>query len=127
MIQCLTATGVKIPLTELCEQPGGAELSSDWHQTFSIIEGWSREVSWAMVAVEGRTLSEHLKRLSQPEFNPAWAELSTRLSTEEQWKKLGEQFWKTPRGRCPETAKQSALTSIRVPNQSGDWLPIADL
>jgi hypothetical protein len=127
VIHCHTATGAKISLSELCEQPGGAELSPDWHQTFSVIEGWSREVSWAMIPVEGRTLSEHLKRLSQPEFNPAWVELSNRLSTEEQWKHLGDQFWRTPRGRCPETVKQSALASIRVPSQSGDWLPIADL
>jgi len=36
-------------------------------------------------------------------------------------------FWKTPRSRCPATAKPSVLTCIRVPNKNGDWLPISNL
>lgn len=127
MIQCLSASGATIPLTELCEQPGGAELSSDWHQTIKTIESWSRDVSWAMVPVGGKSLSDQFKKLSKPEFNPAWSELATRLATDEQWDASGEEFWNAPRSRCPATAKPSVLTCIRVPGKSGDWLPISNL
>jgi len=127
VIQCRSASGVTIPFAELCEQLGGAELSSDWHQTIKVIESWSRDVSWAMVPVGGKSLSEQFKKLSKPEFNPAWSELSTRLATDELWNTFGEQFWSTPRSRCPATTKPSALTCIRVPGENGDWLPISYL
>ena len=127
VIQCRSASGVTIPLTELCEQPGGAELTTDWHQTIKIIESWSRDVSWAMVPMGGKSLSDQFKKLSKPEFNPAWSELATRLASDEQWLVLGEQFWNTPRSRCPATAKPSALTCLRLPGKNGNWLPISNL
>ena len=126
-IRCLSVSGVKIPLIELCEQPGGAELTSDWHQTIKTIESWSRDVSWATVPVGGKSLSEQFKKLSKPEFNPAWSELAARLATDEQWKTLGDQFWNAPRSRCPVAAKPSALICLRVPGKNGGWLPISNL
>lgn len=126
-IQCRSASGVAIPLTELCEQPGGAELTFDWHQTIKAIESWSRDVSWALVVMGGKSLSDQFKKLSESKFNPAWSELAVRLATDEQWKVSGEDFWKTPRSRCPATAKPSVLACLRVPDKSGNWLPISNL
>ncbi|MDR3577809.1 MAG: hypothetical protein P4L50_28415 [Anaerolineaceae bacterium] len=126
-IQCQTALGNRIALFELCEQVGGAELTTEWHQAIKSIESWSRDVSWTSVSVGGKTLAEQFDKLSEPKFNPAWLELSVQLASEEQWKTKGQQFWATPRSRCPASAKLSALTCIRVSSQGGEWLSIANL
>lgn len=126
-IQCHSLSGVPIPLTELCEQPGGTELAPSWHQTFRIIHSWSRDLSWPLVPIEGRPLSDQLKKLAQPEFNPPWSVLPACLGTEEQWKSLGQQFWEALRGPCPESARYSALACLRVPDIAGNWLPIGEL
>lgn len=127
VIKCRSASGVTIPLNELCEQPGGAQLTSDWHQTIKTIESWSRDVSWATVPISDKTLPDQLKKLSESKFNPAWSELAVRLETDEQWKEFGEEFWKTPRSSCPATLKSIALACIRVSGENGDWLPISSI
>ena len=121
------ATGTHLPLQDLLQQPAGAELVPEWHATFREIASWADETDWRNVSVFKNSLRSKLKELSQPQFNPTWADLPNQLANDDQWKTSGERFWNTPRSRCPVAARLTALTCIRVPNQNGDWLPIADL
>lgn len=126
-VRCQSASGIPVPFTELCDQPGGAELTIAWHQTIKTIENWSRDITWNMVQIGGKSLSDQLRKLSYPKFNPAWSELVAKLATEEQWRLLGEEFWRSSRGRCPAHAKTSVLACLHVVDKGGVWLPITNL
>jgi len=126
-VQCETSDGDKIMLSELLRQPGGAELTPHWHETFQRLRLWSREMSWALATVGGDSMPEQLKKLSEPTFNPPWRVLVNQLSTEAQWAERGEAFWGTPREACPASCMNSALATLRVSTRAGGWALISEL
>ncbi|HEY5911139.1 MAG TPA: Eco57I restriction-modification methylase domain-containing protein [Verrucomicrobiae bacterium] len=126
-VDCDLANGTTIPLEELFQQPGGAELTPEWHEAFSRLSKWAPDAVWRDASVCGLPLRVQLEKLATPVFNPTWRELPNRLPDEAAWRKFGTAFWEMPRSSCPETLKESVLGCLRVPGNNGTWLPVADL
>jgi hypothetical protein len=119
--------GGHVSFEDLSRQPGGAELTPEWHECIRRLANWADEAEWKNASVFGQPLIQKLRQLSEARFNPTWTELPKRMDSEESWRIYGELFWKTPRNPCPATHRGSVLLCLRVPDGTGNWLPIHDL
>ena len=121
------ADGKLAKLGDLMAEPCGTELSPEWHSCFARLAEWGREAIWQSAHVFDGRLPEQFRKLSQPIFNPIWAELPARFDGLEVWQMHGEQFWKNPRSPCPPQHLAFALACLRVPSGDGGWLPLSGL
>ncbi|MBN9688984.1 MAG: ATP-binding protein [Verrucomicrobia bacterium] len=120
------ASGGTASIVELFRQPGGSELTSDWHTTFRRLASWTAIAPWREASVFGSKLESQLRKLADPEFNPTWAEVPRRMANEAAWRELGEKFWQSKRLSCPEVLGNSVLSCLRGPAASGQWLLLTE-
>lgn len=120
------ASGGIVSIRELFEQPGGAELTSEWHAIFRRLTAWATEAPWRPASVFGGALEAQLRKLAEPEFNPTWAEVPRRMADEAAWRELGEKLWRSKRLPCPESLGNSVLACLRGPAANGQWLLLTE-
>lgn len=113
-------------LRELFEQPGGAELTPQWHEAFRQVAGWAVDAEWRYASIFGNRLETQLQKLAEPRFNPTWSELPIRLGSESSWREFGEAFWQSDRRACPEGIQNAVFASVRVPALNGAWPSLAE-
>lgn len=120
------ASGGTAPIRELVRQPGGAELTAEWHTVFRRLASWAADdAPWRHTSVFGGAVEAAVRKLEKPEFNPTWEEVTRRMTDEAAWRQWGEKFWASKRLQCPQGLQNGVLACLRVPVGNQRWLPLS--